>query len=188
MMGGGRAEAASPAETPDVMSAWPDVAAATSPGQNVRDQLDYIAWVCEAVEPVGFHGPDEIEAWRGRVHRAYIALIDSMVLGHGDSLPPDIPPAVRPGTWPDVAAATIPGMTIRHQLAVIRAVAQFTLKDRVFPHSPADVTAWTARIQSAYDALDHGPALPMPAAARSEPPPPPTPIKAQKAVSGKGAT
>jgi hypothetical protein len=156
-----------------VTSVWPDLPAATSPGQKIRDQLDYIVWVAEAIEPVGFHSVDELESWRRRVQRAYAALVDSMIAGHGDPLPPDIPPALRPGTWPDVAAAAIPGMTIRHQLAVIRKIAAHTREDRQFPHSPGDVSAWGARVQAAYDALDHGPAIPMPKEARTEPPQPP---------------
>lgn len=153
-------------------SVWPDLSAATSPGQKVRDQLDYLVWIAEAMQPVGFHRADEIESWRGRVHRAYVAIVDSMVPGHGDPLPPDVPPTVHPGAWPDVAAATMPGMTIRHQLAVIRTIAAHTREDRHFPHSPAGILAWTGHVQTAYDALDHGPSLPMPPSARTEPPQP----------------
>src|SRR5436190_16998925 len=98
-----------------VTSVWPDVSSATTPGMKVRDQLDSIAWIVEAMEPIGFHGGAELEAWRARTHRAYLALVDSMAPGHGDPLPPDVPPSVRPGVWPDVAAGGIPGMTVRHQ-------------------------------------------------------------------------
>ena len=46
------------------------------PGQKIRDQLDYIVWVAEAIEPVGFHGADELEGWRSRIQRAYAALVE----------------------------------------------------------------------------------------------------------------
>ncbi len=151
---------------------WPDCSAATTPGVTVRDRLDYIVWIAEAMEPVGFHATDEVERWRPRVDRAYQALIDSMVPGHGDPLPPDVPPSIRPGTWPDVPAATIPGMTVRHQLTVIRTVAASSRTSRSFPHQPSDVAAWTGRVLTAYEALDHGPALSMPPEARTQPPPP----------------
>lgn len=156
---------------------WPDCSAATTPGVTVRDRLDYIVWIAEAMEPVGFHATEEVDRWRPRVDRAYLALIDSMVPGHGDPLPPDVPPSIRPGTWPDVPAATIPGMTVRHQLTVIRTVAAASRTNRSFPHQPADVAAWTARVLTAYEALDHGPALSMPPEARTQPPPPPPPKK-----------
>jgi hypothetical protein len=173
------------AESSTVTSVWPDLPAATSPGLKVRDQLDYVIWVAEAIEPVGFHGGDEVDAWRTRIQRAYTSVVDSMVSGHGDPLPPDIPPALRPGTWPDIASATIPGMTIRHQLSVLRTVAAHTRDDRQFPHTVADTAAWTARVQAAYDALDHGPALPMPESARSEPPQPPPATDRHNGASSK---
>lgn len=174
---------------------WPDCSATTTPGVTVRDQLDYLVWIAEAIEPVGFHATDEVESWRPRIDRAYLALIDSMVPGHGDPLPPDVPPSVRPGTWPDVPSATRPGMTVRHQLTVIRTVSDACRANRTFPHQPGDVATWAGRVQTAYDALDHGPALAMPAAARTQPPPPPPPKKplkkkgaeARSASAGAGA-
>ena len=159
---------------------WPDCSASTTPGVMVRDQLDYLVWIAEAIEPVGFHATEEVERWRPRIDRAYLALIDAMVPGHGDPLPPDVPPSVRPGTWPDVPSATIPGMTVRHQLTVIRTVSQACRANRAFPHQAGDIATWAARVQTAHDALDHGPALTMPADARTEPPPPPAPKKAPK--------
>lgn len=161
---------------------WPDCSAASTPGSTVRDQLDYLVWIAEALEPVGFHATDEVDLWRPRVDRAYLALIDAMVPGHGDPLPPDVPPSIRPGTWPDVPAATFPGMTVRHQLTVIRTVSRASRENTSFPHQPADVAAWAARVQTAYDALDHGPALAMPAEARTQPPPPPPPRKKRPAA------
>ena len=171
---------------------WPDVAAATSPALKVRDQLDYLVWIAATAEPLGFHGGPDLETWRGRVQRAYAALVDAMAPGHGDPLPPDVPPAVQPGTWPDVAAASIPGMTIRHQLSVIGSIAAHTREDRGFPRTPAETATWTQRIQTAYDALDHGPSMPVPPSARTQPPPPPPPpSKGKKRVNastggGKG--
>ena len=167
---------------------WPDVAAATSPALKVRDQLDYIVWIAATVEPLGFHGGPELETWRGRVQRAYAALVDSMAPGHGDPLPPDVPPAVQPGTWPDVAAASIPGMTIRHQLSAIGSIAAHTREDRGFPRTPAETATWTQRIQTAYDALDHGPAMPVPASARTQPPPPAAPTPKGKRRPAAAAT
>jgi len=171
-----------------VTAVWPDCSAATTAGVTVRDRLDYVVWIAEAMEPVGFHATEEVERWRPRVDRAYLALIDSMVPGHGDPLPPDVPPSIRPGTWPDVPAATIPGMTVRHQLTVIRTVAAASRANRSFPHHPADVAAWTARVLTAFEALDHGPALAMPPEARTQPPPPPPPRKkAPPKPHGSGA-
>jgi hypothetical protein len=167
-----------------VTSVWPDVAAATTPKAKIRDQLDYLVWMAEAMEAAGSHDGLQLESWRGRVQRAYTALVDSMTPGHGDSFPPDVPPTLRPGTWPDIAAAGIPGMTIRHQLAVIRTIAANTRADGHFPRAPADVSTWTARVQTAYDALDHGSSPVMPAEARSTPPaaPPKRPSKRKHAA------
>jgi hypothetical protein len=155
-----------------VSSVWPDIPAATSSGRKVRDQLDYIVWISDVKEPAGFHGGADQEDWRRRSQIAYTSLVDAMAPGHGDPLPPDVPPAVRPGTWPDVPSGAVPGMTVRHQLAVIRAIATTSRTNRLFPHSAQEVVAWTTRVQSAFDALDHGRALPMPDAARTAPPVP----------------
>lgn len=137
----------------------------------MRAQLDYIVWVCEAMEPVGFHPPPDLEVWRRRVQTAFSALIDSMTPGHGDPLPPDVPPSLRPGEWPDIPAHSIPAMTVRHQLTVLRTIAGNSRTNQVFPRSPADVAAWTTRVQTAYDALDHGASLTMPDSYRTFPPP-----------------
>jgi len=170
-----------------VTSSWPDISAATSPQMKVRDQLDYVVWVAGALEPLGFHEGAELEVWRTRTHRAYLALVDAMTPGHGDPLPPDIPPSVRPGLWPDVAAAGIPGMTVRHQLAVLRVIATETRSNRAYPHAPADVATWTGRVQTAYDAMDHGSALVIPAEARTLPPPP-APGMPKRRPTGKAAS
>ena len=90
-------------------ASWPDGPAAAKAGSTVRAQLDYIIWITEEVEPIGSHPLPEIEEWRRRVHEAYTAMIDSFTPGHGDPLPPDVPPTIRPGQWPDVPAVAIPG-------------------------------------------------------------------------------
>jgi hypothetical protein len=154
------------------MAVWPDLPAGPNGGRTVRELLDYVVWVTEQVERTGAHGGLDLEPWRQRVHRAYLSLIDSMVPGHGDPLPPDVPPSVQPGQWPDIAAAEIPGMTVRHQLTVLRTVAGNARAER--PHQPpADTERWAERIRATFDALDHGPTLPMPPEARTSPPAPP---------------
>ena len=155
------------------MSSWPDRPAAATHGMTVRDQLDYIAWIVETAETIGFHPPSECETWRQRVHRAYGALVDPMVQEHGDPLPPDVPPAVQPGTWPDVPSATLPGMTIRHQLTVLRTIAVLSRGHAAVHHNPVDSDRWAARVQVAYEAVNHGSAYAMPDTARSAPPAPP---------------
>src|SRR5262245_52078575 len=154
------------------MAVWPDVPAGPDGGRTVRDLLDYVVWVTEQVERIGAHAGLDLEPWRQRVHKAYLALVDSMVAGHGDPLPPDVPPSVQPGQWPDVAAAGIPGMTVRHQLTVLRTIAGNARAAR--PHQmPAETERWAERVRSAFVALDHGPTLPMPDTARTQPPAPP---------------
>ena len=154
-------------------SIWPDIPAVKSQGTKVRDLLDYLAWVSEQAEQIGMHSPPDLEPWRGRVQRAYSALVDPMFQGHGDPLPPDVPPSVRPGTWPDVPAAGIQGMTVRHQLTVIRTIAEQSRRQGAAYHAPAEVERWTARVVAAHGAMDHGAALSMPDSARTKPPPPP---------------
>jgi hypothetical protein len=150
----------------------------------VRDLLDYVVWVTEQVERVGAHAGLDLEPWRQRVQRAYAALVDSMVPGHGDPLPPDVPPSVQPGTWPDVAAAGIPGMTVRHQLTVLRTIAGNARTAR--PHQvAADTERWGERVRAAFEALDHGPTLPMPDDARTRPPAPPASSKKGSAARAK---
>jgi hypothetical protein len=171
------------------MAVWPDVPAGPDGARSVRECLDYVVWVTEPMERVGSHAGLDLEPWRQRVHRAYLSLVDSMVPGHGDPLPPDVPPSVQPGQWPDVAAAGIQGMTVRHQLTVLRTIAGNARAPR--PHqTPADTERWGARARAAFDALDHGPTLPMPDEARTSPPPPPPskkPAKGKKGAAGRAA-
>ena len=152
-----------------------------------RAQLDYIVWITEAMEPVGFHAPPQLENWRRRVQTAYSALIDSFTPGHGDPLPPDVPPSVRPGQWPDVPAYSVPGMHVRHQLTVLRTVSGISRTNLVFPHTVQDVATWTARVQTAFDALDHGPTLVMPDAFKTVPPPAPAHLKHGKSKKPVGS-
>lgn len=154
-------------------ASWPDGPAATSKDMTVRAQLDYIVWIAEAMEPVGLHRPPALDEWRRRVQLAYSALIDSFTPGHGDPLPPDVPPTVRPGSWPDVPAHSVPGMHVRHQLTVLRTVAGISRTNLAFPRTSLDVATWTARVQTAYDALNHGSPMPMPESHRTIPPPAP---------------
>lgn len=168
-------------------TSWPDVPAATKAGSTVREQLDYVVWIAEAMEPIGFHPPPELEAWRRRVQTAYSALIDSFTPGHGDPLPPDVPPSVRPGQWPDVPAHSVPGMTVRHQLTVIRTIAGNSRINGTFPRQPGDVSTWSARVQAAFDALDHGPVMPMPPTHRTTPPPAPVKKPSKRRPTGASA-
>jgi hypothetical protein len=180
---------------------WPDRPAASSSGTTVRHQLDYLAWMSETAEAVGFHPPEATNKWREAVQRAYDALVDPMVHEHGDPLPPDVPPAVRPGTWPDVPAARIQGMTVRHQLTVIRTIATLSRNQVGAHHHPEDGAKWSSRVQSARDALDHGPGHVLPESARTSPPrptapkPPPAaerdgaaPVRAAKRAPAKKAS
>ncbi len=152
------------------MPSWPDRPAAATPGTTVRAQLDYLAWIGEAAEAARLHDGPELEAWRHRVNKAFVSLVDSMVSEHGDPLPPDVPPSVQPGLWPDVPAVAIQGMTVRHQLTVIRTVAGNCRGHSNVHHQPGDSEAWAARVQAARDAADHGVAMPMPDSARSAAP------------------
>jgi hypothetical protein len=161
---------------------WPDVPASKS-GSKVRDHLDYLAWVAEAAERSGMHSGPDLESWRGRVQRAYLALVDPMTTGHGDPLPPDVPPSKVPGMWPDVPAAGIQGMTVRHQLTVIRTICEQSRRQGDGYQSPAECERWSRRIGEAWEAMQHGPDYPMPDSARTTPPaPPPAPPSARRSA------
>jgi hypothetical protein len=151
-------------------AAWPDREAASSLGITVREQLDYVAWISEAAEAVGFHTGESLTRWREAVQRAYDAFFDPMVQEHGDPLPPDVPPALQPGTWPDVPAARIQGMTIRHQLTFLRTASGLCRLHVGVHHQSAESERWSKRVQTACDAMDHGASHPIPDAARTRPP------------------
>jgi hypothetical protein len=162
-------------------AAWPDLPVPGGAGRTLRRDLDYLCWVAEQAEALGLHSPPDLEPWRARVQRAYDALVDPMFPGHGDPLPPDVPPSVRPGTWPDVPAAGIQGMTVRHQLTVIRTIADAARRVTAAYQSPAEASRWGARVHAAHDAMDHGASLVMPDSALSAAPAP----AAKPAKAGK---
>jgi hypothetical protein len=150
---------------------WPEMASSSRPGETVRQMLDYVCWIAQGIQTLGAHGGSELDAWRRRVGAAYRALVNPMIPGYGDPYPPDVPPAVSPGTWPDVAASDIPGMTIRHQLVVIHGLAEQSRAGvgvRARPELLADLEA---RIARARTELDHGPSRPLPEEAKTRPSP-----------------
>jgi hypothetical protein len=140
-------------------------------GETVRQMLDYVCWMGLELQTLGAHGGGDLEAWRRRVGEAYRALVNPMVAGYGDPYPPDVPPAHSPGIWPDVAASDIPGMTIRHQLVVVRMLAEQSRAGVGVRARPELLQDLEARIARARAALDHGAAKTMPAEARTEPSP-----------------
>jgi hypothetical protein len=148
---------------------WPEVPSERRPGESIRRILDYLAWISRHAQQRGFHPAPEHAFWRRRVEEAYVALFVPVIVGYGDPYPPDVPPAEHPGEWPDVAAARVVGMTIRHQLKVIGLLAE-TLRQRVWVHARAeDVAAWDERLCRAREALDHGDAVPIPEEALTAP-------------------
>ncbi len=166
------------------MTVWPDVPASPGGGKTVRELLDYVVWIAGRMERLGAHGGLDLDPWRQRVHQAYVSLVDSMAPGHGDPLPPDVPPSIEPGTWPDVAAVTVPGMTVRHQLTVLGTIAAGARSPRSH-QQPADSERWAQRVLAAYDALDHGPTMTLPAEARTTPPPAAVTSKHAKTAKGR---
>jgi hypothetical protein len=140
-------------------------------GETVRQMLDYVCWIAQDLQTLGAHGPGNLEPWRRRVGEAYRALVNPMVSGYGDPYPPDVPPAHSPGIWPDVAASDIPGMTIRHQLVVVRMLAEQSRAGVGVRARPELLQDLEARIARARTALDHGPAKPMPPEAATQPSP-----------------
>jgi hypothetical protein len=140
-------------------------------GETVRQMLDYVCWMGLELQTLGAHGGGDLETWRRRVGEAYRALVNPMVAGYGDPYPPDVPPAHSPGIWPDVAASDIPGMTIRHQLVVVRMLAEQSRAGVGVRARPELLQDLEARIARARAALDHGAAKTMPAEARTEPSP-----------------
>src|SRR5205814_563605 len=71
---------------------------------------------------------------------------------------------------------------------VIRIVAGNSRGHRNLHHNSTDSDAWAARVQSAYDAMDHGDAFPMPDSARSAAPASPGKSKKARAKAAKAAT
>lgn len=118
---------------------------------------------------LGAHGGQALEHWRRQVSVAYRAMVNPMLAGYGDPYPPDVPPARSPGLWPDVAAADIPGMTVRHQLVVIEMLAEQSRAGVGLRARPEMLTDLEARIARARMALDHGAQRTMPEEARTKP-------------------
>jgi len=147
---------------------WPEMESQEAPGRTIREVLDYLCWISREMRQLGYHSGSDRETWCRRVHQAYAALFVPMVPGHGDPYPPDVPPARNPGIWPDIPSAAIAGMTLRHQLTVMEMLAT-QLRSRRWIHARAqEVSSWDRRLKRAYDALDHGEALTLPADARTE--------------------
>jgi hypothetical protein len=147
---------------------WPEMPSSARHGETVRQMLDYVCWITLDLQTLGAHGGGDLEAWRRRVGEAYRALVNPMVSGYGDPYPPDVPPAHSPGIWPDVAASDIPGMTIRHQLVVIRMLAEQSRAGVGVRARPELLQDLEARIARARTALDHGAAKSMPPEARTQ--------------------
>lgn len=148
---------------------WPESPSTSRPGEPVRLSLDYICWAVQELQQLGAISAGEVGAWRRRVGTAFVAMVNPMIAGYGDPYPPDVPPARSPGIWPDVAAADIPGMTVRHQLVVLGMLADQSRSGvglRVRPELLVDLES---RIGRARAALDLGPARPLPAEARTKP-------------------
>lgn len=130
--------------------------------------LDYVIWVCGEMRQLGFHSGAERDHWCSRVERAYRALFVPMVPNFGDPYPPDVPPARNPGIWPDVPAAGLAGMTLRHQLVVIGQLA-LRLRDQPWHHLPGQqLEEFDRRLSIARQAIDHGAFLAVPEDAWSQ--------------------
>lgn len=148
---------------------WPEMKSTHRTDSTLRELLDYLVWIAEQMQELGFHGGSDGARWAERVRRAYMALFMPIIPGSGPPYPPDVPGARSPGIWPDVPAAAIPGMTLRHQLASIQYRCA-RLRDRPRPHMRAqEAQEWDRRLALAVQALDHGESPAMPAEARTQP-------------------
>lgn len=139
------------------------------PGETVREMLDYLVWIAQDLMLLGAYSGSDVAPWRRQVGVAYRALVNPMMPGYGDPYPPDVPAARSPGLWPDVAAHDMPGMTVRHQLAVIGMLADKSRQGVAVRVRPELLQDLEMRIARARTALDHGPARPLPSAARTQP-------------------
>jgi hypothetical protein len=138
------------------------------PGETVRQMLDYLVWIAQDLQLLGAYAGSQAEHWRRQVGTAYRALVNPMIAGYGDPYPPDVPPPRSPGLWPDVAAHEMPGMTVRHQLAVVGMLADQSRQGVGVRARPEMLQELELRIGRARTALDHGPGRPMPSAARTQ--------------------
>jgi hypothetical protein len=148
---------------------WPEMPSSLRQGETVREILDYVHWVASGLLQVGARSGNEQGPWRQRVRQAYVALFLPPVLGHGDPYPPDVPPALGPGIWPDVPAAMLTGMTLRHQLTVITMLTDQLRTGSWASLRPPEIAEWDRRLSRARDALDLGAEHPLPADARTSP-------------------
>ena len=148
---------------------WPEMPSSLRPGEKVREILDYLHWVSTGMLQLGARAGTEQGPWRERVRQAYVSLFLPPVLGHGDPYPPDVPPAQSPGIWPDVPAAGLTGMTLRHQLTVIAMLADQLRTGRWSALRPQEIAEWDRRIARARGAMDLGPTRPLPPEARTTP-------------------
>ncbi len=154
---------------PTLTLPWPEMPATSRAGETVRQMLDYLCWIARELQTLGAHGGGDLGPWRRNVGAAYEALVNPMVAGYGDPYPPDVPPARNPGIWPDVAAADLAGMTVRHQLVVIGLLAEQSRSGVGLRARPELLADLERRIARARTALDHGPQRPMPAEAQTQP-------------------
>lgn len=148
---------------------WPEMQSTSRPGETVRQMLDYIVWIAQDLMLLGAYSGADVGPWRRQVGIAYRSLVNPMMPGYGDPYPPDVPPPRSPGLWPDVAAHDLPGMTVRHQLAVIGLLADASRQGMTARVRPEVLHDLEMRIARARTALDHGAGKPMPSAARTEP-------------------
>jgi hypothetical protein len=148
---------------------WPELPSAQRPDETIREILDYLCWVSDAMAGTGLYAGAEVESWRQRVQLAYRAVFVPPVPGHGDPYPPDVPASRSPGLWPDVPSAGVPGMTVRHQLKVLN-IRCFELRATVWAQAKAGIVEeWDRRLSLARSALEQGEAMAMPEEARTGP-------------------
>jgi hypothetical protein len=148
---------------------WPELRSTSRHTETVREILDYIHWVVSALLQLGARSGADQGTWRERTRQAYFALFIPPVIGHGDPYPPDVPPAQSPGIWPDVPAAGVTGMTLRHQLTVTSLLVNQLRTGNWANLRPQEIAEWDRRICRARHALDLGPGKNVPAEARSTP-------------------
>ena len=148
---------------------WPELPSAHRPDESIRDILDYLCWVSEAMRQDTYRAGADLGVWRGRVQQAYQALFLPPVPNHGDPYPPDVPPPRNPGIWPDIPSAGVPGMTLRHQLKVIN-IRSFELRKLVWVHArETEVAEWDRRLSMAREVLEQGEGHSLPEEARTHP-------------------
>ncbi len=147
---------------------WPEMKSERRPNKTLRSILDYLHWIAGELLTPGFYSGSIRMHWARQVEKAYRAMFIPMMVDHGDPYPPAVPAAVNPGTWPDFPSASIPGMTLRHQISVLHRVFE-DLRDRTTPLlRPRHVREWDRRLSLAYEALWHGEAHTMPDEAKTE--------------------